>query len=420
MSCAVGISASRATVGKHLGSVGIIGGGFAGLAIAQELSHLCKELHIYDVHPVGEAAASSSAGGLLHPFAPRGNFVWKGREGFEATMSILRRLDNEGLNENDIVFSTNVPIHRFVFSEKELESWRKASIAHPDELEEISCQSYLTNLSNVLPTTIDNFANSLVGCMKLKESAIVHAPTYLKQLWKLIQMQCPESYWQLKFCSLDFVRDEVSKNHDVTIIAGGFASLLFLQDLSSELSIGFVKGRNLHYCGEQSSAGSSVLPHSILSGEYIVSRSTCVNDKHPGYEIIVGASHEHMHVPTDTNSIEKMLFANSRLTDSTSIESAKELLHGKLSPLVSFLPKANFVSKGVRLVTKRTNLGRLPIVDRLNHNDSSNNLWILTGLGSRGLVYHALMAKYLKEGIIHNDENLIPSVLRLKPHEQNR
>jgi glycine/D-amino acid oxidase-like deaminating enzyme len=100
-----------------------------------------------------------------------------------------------------------------------------------------------------------------------------------------------------------------------------------------------------------------------------------------------------------------------------SIAAAKPLLEDRLVKLYPHLQEtyqAYRVSSGIRLVTERTNLGRLPIVGKL-----SDRVWVLTGLGSRGLVYHALMAQYLTNAIINNDESLIPQPLQPRAHCPN-
>jgi len=104
---------------------------------------------------------------------------------------------------------------------------------------------------------------------------------------------------------------------------------------------------------------------------------------------------------------------------------------------------------GVKIATQRGRLGRLPIVGRypmasvrstgtssssssssstnssiannLRMDDRSsgirrdgkshNNIWLITGFGSRGLIHHALMADWLHQAILHDDESIIPSCL---------
>lgn len=74
------------------------------------------------------------------------------------------------------------------------------------------------------------------------------------------------------------------------------------------------------------------------------------------------------------------------------------------------------VRSGVRAVPKHTNEGAPPLVGRIPRNDSGSmqscGWWLVTGLGVRGLLYHALMAEYLVHAIRSGDESHIPKPLR--------
>jgi len=141
---------------------------------------------------------------------------------------------------------------------------------------------------------------------------------------------------------------------------------------------------------------------------------------------IAGATHEHIKLPTDISTIIHRLQQEPNIRyDPASLDKAHALLGERLKKLYPALDSqyvAAYVSEGVRLVTERTNLGRLPIVGKLNlptsspTSQSTDNVWVLTGLGSRGLVYHALMASYLKEAIVTNDVHLIPRELHPSQH----
>lgn len=263
----------------------------------------------------------------------------------------------------------------------------------------------------------------------MKESAIINAPMYLRQMWKLIQQQCENSHWIEELCTYEHLQDTLCKNHDVVVIAGGFASMIFLGKMSPTFNVRYVQGRNLHYTQKSPLTESMTQP--LLSGEYIVPRTITTVDKDPGlremkHELIAGATHEHIKLPTDISTIIHRLQQEPNIRyDPASLDKAHTLLGERLKKLYPALDSqyvAAYVSEGVRLVTERTNLGRLPIVGKLNlpssspTSQSTDNVWVLTGLGSRGLVYHALMASYLKEAIVANDVHLIPRELHPSQH----
>jgi len=69
---------------------------------------------------------------------------------------------------------------------------------------------------------------------------------------------------------------------------------------------------------------------------------------------------------------------------------------------------------------RRTHRGKLPIVGRLDGGAHSRTfsgggeggVWVLSGLGSRGLLYHALLADFLVTAMLAGDDSLIPPEVR--------
>ena len=73
---------------------------------------------------------------------------------------------------------------------------------------------------------------------------------------------------------------------------------------------------------------------------------------------------------------------------------------------------------------RRSHLGKLPLVGRLRASLPAVPLstagpapvWVLTGLGSRGLIHHAHLAEALAKAVLADDEGPLahlPSVVRL-------
>jgi glycine/D-amino acid oxidase-like deaminating enzyme len=58
----------------------------------------------------------------------------------------------------------------------------------------------------------------------------------------------------------------------------------------------------------------------------------------------------------------------------------------------------------VRALPPRRHAGKLPLLGRL-HN--TPNAWLIGGLGARGLVYHAFLAKMLVSAIVADDESML-------------
>ena len=67
------------------------------------------------------------------------------------------------------------------------------------------------------------------------------------------------------------------------------------------------------------------------------------------------------------------------------------------------------VRTGVRALPPRDENGSLPLAGRLG---SGHNLWVVAGLGARGLVYHAWLGALLAKAVLSNDASVIPEQLQ--------
>ena len=66
----------------------------------------------------------------------------------------------------------------------------------------------------------------------------------------------------------------------------------------------------------------------------------------------------------------------------------------------------------------RTNIGSLPLVRRMCGSRSQHEpqqgaaVWVLAGLGARGLLFHGWAGKADANGVLRNDEEVIPPELK--------
>lgn len=67
------------------------------------------------------------------------------------------------------------------------------------------------------------------------------------------------------------------------------------------------------------------------------------------------------------------------------------------------------VRTGVRALPPRDQLGSLPLAGKIG---SEQNLWVVGGLGARGLVYHAWLGKLMAQAVLSDDQSKIPEQLR--------
>jgi glycine/D-amino acid oxidase-like deaminating enzyme len=364
------------------GKVAIIGGGLGGLGAASQLSELFPQIDMYDPFGPGESSASSIAGGLLHPFSPKGKILWSGVEGFEETMQLAEKLKS----------ITDVPKHminqetsiiRPIFEKDDLKNWKETASIYPNSLELGDPTDYARLLG------FEEQLENLLNFAYLKQSAIIYTPLYLQLLWRFVQSKSSKSTWIKQVVpNLDILKNQ----YDVIVIASGYTSPIYFPN--HNLHVRFIEGKNLHYSSDNLS-----LNHGVLSGEYLVPRPHLHNT-------ICGTSHEHKNFLTHDAILDYYNgITTAYSTSDIFIKQGQEKLLSrcqKFYPIIHENIPVQHVSSGVRLATTRTNMGRLPIVGRhLEH----ENVWIISGFGSRGLLYHALMAKYLAAAIEHNQEN---------------
>lgn len=403
-------SSSVLSSSQPIKSVGIVGGGFSGLAAAYRLSKHCKDLTIYDLLPPGKASASSAAGGLMHPLSPRGGFVWKGVESYNSSKSLFDEI--ESISKVAFV-SKHLHLYRPIISSKDEITWTKAHQTNSEWIEEDSLKNY--------PNIYGDGVNPEVERVyRIKNAIIIHAEKYLISLWKSIQLQVPEAKWVIK--PIESVQS-LSKNHDIIVLAAG-AGIPFLWDHkpsdsrrtdqgsyrnpSYKMFAKFAKGINYIVPNHGHSSQQIALSHALLAGEYIVPKT----DTSEKDILICGASHDHLDL--DSSIYQDVLVSASP----PGFEDAKliERLTTLLPSFPNLLKESDKIrtSSGVRLVTRRTDFGKIPIVGK---HPTFPNTWIIAGLGSRGLLYHSLMSEYLTSAIL-SDESVIPLPLLPSSHRE--
>eukprot|EP01039_Chlorochromonas_danica_P004976 gene4976-5464_t len=401
----------------------IIGGGFSGLSTAFKLVKSYKTIHVFDPRPPGQAAASSISGGLMHPFAPRGNLMWKSLEGFEAAQSVLNELAIEGFDQivssphnphttstSTTTTSTTTTSHsnpyaqsllRPVFTQTDKENWEKAVLRTPDLIERDALAYFL-----------------------IKKVLIFHPVRYLQSLWSVIERKCQDSQWINKQVTH---LEDIVQEYDTVVIANSYDMPRLWQQHSQistlskpkpppppALRVHYIRGRIFQYDntieGEGEASSKLFYPAGLLNGEYIVPTTDPHDNDRP--VLSCGSSHEHYRQDYIHHHVNEMTYYQSPAKHDGEEEKMRQRLY-RLLPLLQTRRETG-TSSAVRLSTDRSIEGRLPIVGR---HPGFDNVWVLAGLGSKGLIYHALMADYLSQAILSNDEiNSIPSCLLPQAH----
>jgi glycine/D-amino acid oxidase-like deaminating enzyme len=193
----------------------------------------------------------------------------------------------------------------------------------------------------------------------IESGMTIDCPLYLQGLWQMIA----EKGAQLISKEISDLKELADFDH--VIIAAGAGATKFPELNSLKMSV--LKGQVL-MC--RAPADTSLLPASAIGKGYVAlsqEARTC----------LVGSTYE-----------------REDLTDTPNAELAKSLLFEKIG---SFFPAVEDLEvidcrAALRIVPKGH---YFPIASRVN-----DNLWVLTGMGSRGLLYHALLGKHLAESIL--------------------
>lgn len=318
-------------------NIAIIGAGFSGIAIAWHLMHRDgNRVTLFDAKGIG-AGASGIAAGLLHPYAGlHCKLNWKGREGVQATKKLL---DAAG----ESVYATT-GLMRIALNETAEKDYASCAERYPEEVVWLEPQETQT----LIPQAVRRPA------IFIKPAITVHSDRYLQALWAKIEGQ--------------FIQAEISSlgelhNFDRIIVANG-AMAGRIKELS-DIPITLVKGQILELSWPQH---LPPLPLPLNSQAYIMMT--------PGNRsCLVGATYER-----DFSSVQPDAAA-----------AAADLLPKALA-MVPGLKDAQII--GCRAAVRASAPYHRPYLKRLD-----GRCWVLTGMGSKGLLYHALFAQQLVDEI---------------------
>lgn len=322
--------------------VAIVGAGFSGLAVAWHLFKKKSDLEIVLFDPLGISGGTSGmAAGLMHPFSgAHAKLNWCGLEGYEATSALLK-IASEAINLPVAYFSG---LYRLAVTEEQHVDFKFCSERYSETQWKSS-----EEIKRVLPQL-----QAYPGIF-IPSAVTVNSPLYLQGLWKACQK------FKIRLEKKCVQNIEELNGFDAIVIATGAASKQFSE--CRNLPITAVKGQIL-----EMEWNISPLIAPINSHTYVVMNgsSSC----------IVGASYERDF--------------SSSLPD---VKTAKNHILPKTLPYLPYLAEANVIDcrAGMRASTP----DHRPIVKQL-----SNNCYVITGMGSKGLLYHALFGEQLAGMIV--------------------
>lgn len=321
----------------------VIGAGFCGLATAWSLLRLGEsraiKVTIIDAQNVG-VSTSGIAAGLLHPYVGihcKMNHL--GAEGFEATKTLIKVAEKH--LGRSVAELTGI-CRPCLTKSQEIDFQKAAKLYAPDiswmEVEEMC--SYI-GPKNVFPGIF------------IQSGMTVHAPDYLQGLWLACQSK------GAKFCQAKIQSLEELKEYDIVIFATG-AETTKIPELST-LPLRPTKGQLLEL---KWPADLKPLNAALNSQPYCLMSA---NKTH----CIVGSTYEKNFISAEPD-----------------IQLAAEELIPKLHILLPELQGAKLTDcrAGVRATTPN----RQPLITKI-----ASNGWVIGGMSSKGLLYHALYADLL-------------------------
>lgn len=335
--------------------IAIIGAGFSGLGLCYHLLQKNCEVTLFDSKGIG-GGASGIASGLLHPYlGESAKLSWRGKEAMRET-TLLLTIAGHILGQE--VASTN-GILRLALSEKQKKAFQKQVEMEEDvawwNIEK--CQVQIRGVSHCPGIFI-------------RSGQTVYARLYLKGLWEVC-----------KQLGAQFERQEIASTsledfHHVVLTAG--SGIRNFKECM-QLHVKYNKGQLL-VCEKPSYFD----PKCSLIGRGYLALSEKNN------LCYIGSTYEHQF-----------------LTDAPCMGVATQEIFSRVG---QFLPSYGsfFVYEclsGIRVSSQKT---CLPCAGRLK-----KHLWVLTAMGSRGLLYHGLMGKYLAAAIFAEDETVIPQEVRI-------
>jgi len=330
--------------------IAVIGAGVAGLGTLWHLLQNPKvTATLFDPRGKGGGASGVSTG-LLHPFPGKQALrSWQSDEGMKATLQLIQA--SEKALGNPV--SEQSGILRIALSDQQKRDFQKLAEKDPE-------------------TIWKNHANEIlegaprVPALWIPQGTTVYSRLYLNGLWKA----CEKLGAKLELQAVRSLKE--LESFDAIVITAGFESIQFEE--CRHLPLKCTKGQTL-IC-----RWPNRLPFSLLSQGHIT--------------------------PTSDPSLCQVGSTYEREYSSQEPEPEKAMELFKKTALF-YPPAKDFevleIRAGVRITRKE---GYRPIAAKI-----APKAWIFTGLGSRGLLYHAYIGKALAEAILSNRDQLEPNDL---------
>jgi glycine/D-amino acid oxidase-like deaminating enzyme len=342
--------------------IAILGAGFAGLSTAWHLlynSQAGVSIDLYDPVPIGQGVSGISSG-LLHPYA--GKHAKKAKDA-EAKIDAVHNLIKQSSQTlaKPVVLSHG--ILRPAITPEQIADFKKCAVENIDTqwwLKE-ECEEKVPGL-RILPSN--------GGGLFIKRGLTLDVPTYMEGLWQAVALMGTQYY------PTAVIKEQDLKQYDRIVFALGYA-IRGVKNLET-LPVESIKGQSLIL---KWPSHLPPLPFSIISEGYIAMGKDMRS-------CIAGSTFERQFKDIQPDP-----------------EFARKEIERKVCSFFPDLENAELISchSGVRAASKANHQ---PLVGR-----ATDKFWFITGLGSKGLLYHAWLGNHLSLALLKNDTSLLPKDL---------
>lgn len=340
--------------------IAILGAGFAGLAVTWYLLHYTRgtvTVDLFDPEPIGGGASGLSSG-LLHPYGGKqAHRSWEADRGLKET----HRLLTEASRAANRSFILSKGILRPAITEQQIQSFQDVAKQHDDVIfwDKTECEKKVAGLR--LPAD--------GGGLFIKDGLTIDVPGYLQGLWQACAVLGTQ------FRQQAMIRKSDLAHYDRVLVAMGPLSKSFPSLQSLPLTP--LKGQVLTLKWPENLQPP---PFSLISQKYLVmspDHQTCT----------VGATYERE-------------FSSPHPDPA---KAAADILPN-ISAYFPALEHAKILR--CRAGFRGSSPNHLPLVGKV-----SDQVYFFTALGSKGLLYHAFVGKYVARALITGDPSNFPSKL---------
>ncbi len=329
--------------------IAIIGAGFSGLATAY---HLLKEgkakVDIFDRKGVG-GGASGIAAGLLHPYpGAESKLNYLAHEGLAATKLLLNVSEN-ALGEK--VFASKGML-RPATTLKQLIAFQRCATDHPEDVKWLTQKECESAYPQLFPHLLPHPG------IFIQSTLTIDCKRYLQGL----ALACQKLGAKFEIQTIKSLVD--LKEYD-TIVAATGAFTATISELTS-VPLQLFKGQILNLKPKDE---ISAFPFPLNSHAYLL-----MNEKEKMFT--AGATFEHKYV-----------------NDAPDIDYAASDLLPKISAFLPIFTRSDIIEcrSSIRAVSPT----RRPYIEKIN-----DKCWVITAMGAKGLLYHALYAQELAQQML--------------------